>query len=291
MATGVLARTVHRHAGDVAANCRITIYPDGTVGDVLACSLAQFVPPGWEREDKVTRASCGSSSTDGESIARARRRARKRVRDLIRCNGDLDVFFTLTLAPSWLYGGHAQSRTDYTMVNRKAQQWFADRVRRRGLRYVAVYEYHHRLEHDGRHAIHIHGVCNHDALHMVDSGHKYRDRDGHWHRIYNISDWTLGITTAMYLYGDRARATEYICKYIYKSERPVGGRWYMHSHNLAEPQYMYLNIDYESAPGTSIYIPDAHCAYKHVPINALPSLIDNTLSSRSPASAGAGGVA
>lgn len=262
MADGLLVRTVHRSPGDVLCNCRIKVYPDGTIGEILACSLAKFTPPGWEREDKQQRVSCGSA--DIVATERARRRARQHVNDLIRCNGDLDVFFTLTLAPGWEYAGQAQSRTDYAAVNRKVQQWFADRVRRHGLRYVAVYEYHHQTERDGKQAIHVHGVCNHDALRMTDSGHKYKDKAGHWHKVYNVPDWSLGITTAMYLYGDRARATSYICKYIYKSERPVGGRWYMHSHNLSEPMYDYMDIDYAAAPGKSIYIPDARCSYKYI---------------------------
>lgn len=261
MADGSLL--VPRTAENVQKNCRIKIYPDGTVGEILACSMAKFTPPGWERVDKVFRGnSCGCG--DEDSTERSRRRARQHVNDLIRCNGDMDVFFTLTLSDGWLYGGQAQTRTDYKAINRKVQQWFADRVRRHGLRYVAVYEYHKRTEKDGKQAIHVHGVCNHDALKMVDSGHQYKDKAGHWHHIYNIPNWSIGNTTAMYMYGDRGRATAYICKYIYKSEKPVGGRWYMHSHNLTEPKFEYIDIDFNTAPGKSIFVPESRCSWKYI---------------------------
>lgn len=253
-------------AAEVKKNCRLKIFPDGTVSEILACSLAVFVPPGWESEDKQKRPDrCGTGSA--LDVERARRRARQRVRDLIQCNTDMDVFWTLTLAPDGPVG-----RTDYDAVNRKVQQWLADRVRRRGLKYVAVYEYHEKVESDGRRAIHVHGVANHEALKMVDSGKKYRDKLGHWHHIFNLPDWTLGITTAMYMYGDRHAATAYISKYIYKSERPVGGRWYMHSHNLQEPRYEYLDVDFMTVPGHTVYIEAARCSYKFIPLCFLHEL-------------------
>lgn len=253
------------HGPEVQCNCRIKIYPDGSVGEILASSLAVFTPPGWERVDKPPRGERGCGT--GEDTERARRRAQQRIRDLILCNPDLDVFWTLTLAEGGDIG-----RTDYAAVNRKVQQWLADRVRRRELRYVAVYELHKRVEADGRHAIHVHGVANHNALKMEDSGHKYRDKTGHWHHIYNLTDWTLGHTTAMYTYGVNYAAATYISKYVRKSERPVGGRWYMHSHNLREPHYEYINVDYAKAEGHSVYIPAAHCAYKYIPLYALQDL-------------------
>lgn len=259
-------------ASSVQKNCRIKVYPNGEVGEILACSLAKFTPPGWERVDKVQRVRGDGITAEGTE--RARRRARQHVSDLIKCNSDMDVFFTLTIAPDAVTeSGQAVGRTDYDAINKKLQQWLSDRVRRRKMKYVAVYEYHEKnVCEDGKHAIHVHGVCNHDALNMADSGHKYRDKAGHWHHIYNVSDWTLGITTAMYTYGDRWAAAAYISKYIYKSERPVGGRWYMHSHNLQEPRYEYINIDFNATQGHSIYVESAHCTYKYIPPYAIAEL-------------------
>lgn len=69
----------------------------------------------------------------------------------------------------------------------------------------------------------------------------------------------------MYMYGRRDQAIKYIGKYVRKSDRPVGGRWYMHSHNLNEPTYEYLNINFLNAPGEAWPCPAAHCAFKNIP--------------------------
>jgi len=160
----------------------------------------------------------------------------------------------------------AVDRTDYDAVCRKLQQWLADRVRRRGLFYVAVFEYHKKTDEQGKHALHIHGVANHSAMKLEESGRKYKDKSGHWHKIYNVKDWKLGFTTAMYMYGNRDQAIKYIGKYVGKSERPVGGRWYMHSHNLSEPTYKYLNVNFLNAPGEAWPCPEARCAFKKIPV-------------------------
>lgn len=264
----IMAESLLLAAGAVKKNCRVMVYPDGTIGEILACSLACYTPAGWELvSDEASPPPRGSCGDGGD---RARRRARRRVEQLIRCNPMLDVFWTATIRPGAVTErGNEIARTDYGAVNRKVQQWLADRVRRRGLMYVAVYEYHEALEADGNRAIHIHGVANHSALRMIESGQRYKDKSGHWHRIYNLPDWTLGYTTAMYMYGSREQAIRYVSKYIYKSERPVGGRWYMHSHNLAEPAFRYFDVDFSALPGRAFAVPDAHCAFKMVPPDAI----------------------
>lgn len=261
--------------GQIKRNCRIKVYPDGRIAEVLACSLAQWAPPGWELSDRPEKREStyiGAGSPD--EGRRARRRARKRVIDLVNCNTDMDVFWTLTLREgATTETGQAIGRTDYKALNRKLQQWLADRVRRRGLKYVAVYEYHDRVEDDGLRALHVHGVANHSALRLVDSKKKYKDKEGHWHKIYNVADWTLGHTTAMYMYGDRRRAINYVAKYIYKSEKAVGGRWYMHSHNLLEPTYEYVDVDFCAAPGRVIPIAEAGCCYKYINPDDLAQIV------------------
>lgn len=259
-----MAKSLFGRAHEIKKNCRITIYPDGSIGEILACSMDIFVPDGWEavNQDKSISAGCCSDNTE-----RARRRAQKRIETLIKANPVLDVFWTLTISPEAVTEkGIAVDRTDYDAVCRKLQQWLADRVRRRGLFYVAVFEYHKKADEQGKHALHIHGVANHSAMKLEESGRKYKDKSGHWHKIYNVKDWKLGFTTAMYMYGNRDQAIKYIGKYVRKSERPVGGRWYMHSHNLSEPTYKYLNINFLNAPGEAWPCPEARCAFKKIPV-------------------------
>ena len=258
-----MAKSLLVDAHEIKKNCRITVYPDGTIGEILACSMAVFVPDGWEAVNPDKPMGGGSAGDGGE---RARRRAQKRIETLIRANPALDVFWTLTISPDAITEkGIAIDRTDYDAVCKKLQQWLADRVRRRGLLYVAVFEYHEKPDEHGRRALHIHGVANHSAMKLEESGKKYKDKSGHWHKIYNVKDWKLGFTTAMYMYGRRDQAIKYIGKYVRKSERPVGGRWYMHSHNLNEPTYEYLNVNFLNAPGVAWPCPAAHCAFKNIP--------------------------
>ena len=258
-----MAKSLLSTEPEVKKICRITVYPNGEIGEILACSRDIFVPGGWEPlEGEKTH----FGGTIGDGGERARRRAQKRIETLIRCNPAMDVFWTLTIKPNaTTETDKLIDRTDYAAVCKKLQQWLADRVRRRGLMYVAVFEYHEKKDSNGKRALHIHGVANHSAMRLSESGKKYKDKNGHWHKIYNVEDWKLGYTTAMYMYGRREQAIKYIGKYVRKSERPVGGRWYMHSHNLLEPAYEYMNINFQNAPGEAWQCPAAHCAFKSIP--------------------------
>lgn len=91
-----MAKSLFESAHEIKKNCRITIYPDGSVGEILACSVDIFVPDGWEavNQDKSIGAGCCSDNNE-----RARRRAQKRIETLIKANPVLDVFWTLTISP------------------------------------------------------------------------------------------------------------------------------------------------------------------------------------------------
>lgn len=164
-------------------------------------------------------------SADVENLKRAKRRARTAVFDYAMSNPDLNLFVTLTL------NGEFIDRYDYSAVVKKLNIWLDNRVRRRGLKYIMVAERHK----DG--AIHFHGLFNSDVCKLVDSGKK--DKRGH--EVYNLEDWTLGFTTAVKCYGDRANVCKYIVKYITKGEQKVGGRWYYSGGNLCKPTYTYTN--------------------------------------------------
>lgn len=162
---------------------------------------------------------------DAENLKRAKRRARTAVFDYAMCNPDLDTFVTLTL------NGELVDRYDYNAVVKRLNVWLDNRVRRHGLKYVMVAERHK----DG--AIHFHGLVNHTAVKLENSGKKDKRR----HVIYNVTDWTLGFTTAVRVWGDRANVCKYIVKYITKGEQKVGGRWYYSGGDLCKPSYTYTN--------------------------------------------------
>lgn len=246
-------------------NCRIKRYPDGSA-DIVAAS-APFgggdvrrepdLPDIWEdlplflmalrdsaqaQEDSYAALERVAIQDDGEdslaaqkrrgaSLERAKRRARVAVRDLGLCN-DFRFFVTLTLDASRI------DRYDPREILRHLNRWLDNNVRRKGLKYVLVPEHHK----DG--AIHFHGFFN-DALEAVDSGHK----DRHGHTVYNLPGWGWGFSTAIELYGERAAAVAYTCKYIAKAQEKIGGRWYYSGGDLRRPEVEWCDVDFDALAG------------------------------------------
>lgn len=252
---------------ELSHNCRIKYYPDGSA-EIIAASApfgggevqrrepdfddGHELPVPWDEQKSplvrkmrslarqevgyaaMERAAIQDDGPDDvalearrrASLERAKRRARVAVRDLGLCN-DFRYFVTLTLDKEKI------DRYDPKEVVRHLNHWLDNNVRRRGLRYVLVPEHHK----DG--AIHFHGFFN-DALEAVDSGHK--DRDGH--TVYNLPGWGWGFSTAIELYGERAAAVAYCCKYIAKAQEKIGGRWYYSGGDLRKPAVEWCDVDY-----------------------------------------------
>ena len=239
-------------------NCRVKRYPDGTA-DIVASNVAfgggdvhreprrydgpkegPLGPPMSPAEREDAYAFLERIAIEEEEIweqerqqraaaarARAQRRARVAVRDLGLCN-DWAFFVTLTLDPARV------NRYDPGEVLRKLNRWLDNNVRRKGLAYVLVPEHHK----DG--AIHFHGFFN-DALEAVDSGH--RDKGGH--PVYNLPEWGWGFSTAIRLYGEKAAAVGYCCKYIAKQQDKIGGRWYYSGGALRRPEVEWCDVDFD----------------------------------------------
>lgn len=195
----------------------------------------------WETEEATAAAGDRWAAQERDSLKRAASRARKKLFDLVMCN-DFDLFVTLTLDPREV------DRYDYSAVVKRLNAWLDNKVRRQGLRYVLVPELHK----DG--AIHFHGFINSAAVRLVDSGRKSKGMT-----VYNLPDWRLGFTTAMYLYGDKQNAAKYITKYIVKQLEgggKIGGRYYFHGGHLDKPREVLFN--WEAQPGGNEYdLPDA----------------------------------
>ena len=157
-----------------------------------------------------------------DGSAKGRSRARGKLYDLVRCNWDLNCMFTLT------FDADKIDRTSYDDIIKALNGWFANRVRRNGLKYVAVPEYHA----DGE-AVHFHGLCNFDALSTIYSGKRHKGR-----KVYNITDFPYGFTVVKRITdgdSDRQRVAAYVCKYITKGNAKVGGRYFLHGGQLGKP--------------------------------------------------------
>lgn len=214
-------------AGVACGNCRVLVGPHGEVLEALWASRPVFRVSGFEPVEKAQRGPCaGGGGDDG----RAMRRARKNLRLLSLCNR-FDTFLTLTLNPDEI------DRHDIKAVTKRLNVWLDNRVRRKGLRYVLVPELHK----DG--AIHFHGLVNGEALKLKPSGHY--DKAGR--EIFNVTDWKLGFTTAVKLDENYERAVNYVGKYITKQtgegKGPIGGRWYYHGGDLAQPKAVVGWVD------------------------------------------------
>lgn len=295
---GIAALISGASAAAAGHTARIRIYPDGGA-EVLICSRPIFREPGWEArgaanlpqadlkaheaEDYMVEAErAGRFLSDGEepprdtaNTLRAVRRARARVRLLARATTSFTHFVTLTLDASRI------DRYDEAAVIKKASAWLSNQVQRRGLAYILVPERHK----DG--AIHFHGFIN-GALPLVDSGTMVPPSGGKpkrprskaqriaWaneggHSVYNIPAWSFGFSTAIPLYGERAAAVAYVCKYIGKQQlgelpERIGGRWYYSGGELSEPQTLYCDLQIDEAQqlhpeGYGFEVPEAGAEY------------------------------
>ena len=169
----------------------------------------------------------------GEAVGgnpKGRQRARVKIFDYIRSNSDLNCMFTLT------FDGEKIARTDYDKIVKEVGQWLSNRVRRKGLKYLCVPEYHA----DGE-AVHLHGVCNFDALSTEWSG---KVKDGK--RVYNITDFPYGFTAVKRIGkgdSDRHAVAVYVSKYITKSSEKVGGRYFLHGGKMDKPKEIICEVD------------------------------------------------
>lgn len=169
----------------------------------------------------------------------SRRRAAEKAWDYMFCTDDLKWFVTLTLDAEKI------TRDDYAQIVNKFGQWADNRVRRKGLAYVVVPEFHK----DGK-TIHFHGLFN-DALEMRKTAIKRRGK-----RVYNVADWSFGFSTAQRITGEngREKAVAYVMKYMHKAGEKIGGRWYLHGGALKQPEVIWGSVEWDEVPCEPIEI-------------------------------------
>ena len=244
---------------DLLHNCRVKIYPDGS-RSVLVSSAPIFREKGWEDSDKWEAEFREKNENVSKfvNLQRAKRRAKAAVFDLALSN-DFKFFVTLTLDSEKI------NRYDISVVTKKLNVWLDNNVRRKGLKYILVPEFHKDS------AIHFHGFFN-DALSVSDSGalsdggkpkkprsakNRAQMIDNGFRVVYNLPAWSLGFTTAIEIYGDRRAACGYVCKYITKANDKVGGRWYYSGGGLALPEIELFDVDFADFVGNPGFSIDA----------------------------------
>lgn len=250
---------------DIEKTGKVKLFPDGSF-EAFAASRPIFGRAGWERSEEWERVSLPrprKAEPSAEDLDRSRRRAAAKVREIALCT-DFDYFVTLTLDPQKI------DRYSIDDAVSRMRSWLDNRVRRHGLKYILVPELHR----DG--AVHFHGFFSREGCDYADSGTvsapgrkapmratgKKREKllAAGAQVVYNISDWTLGFSTAIPLYGERAAAVAYVCKYVTKSPQKIGGRWYYSGGDLRRPDVFYLDLDIRELERRGAYsfgLPDA----------------------------------
>lgn len=230
------------HGEDIRFNTRVKVYPDGSTEGLVA-DRAIFRAPGWvkAREGAVEKSTAKRPAKPEESLARARRRARAAVFDLARAN-DLRWFVTFTCDPRKI------DREDDEAVLKAWRVWMQNAVQRRGLRYVAVAEYHKHPR-----ALHFHALCSADWREEDLAASGKVDKAGR--QVYNLDAWRYGFTTAVQVDGDYDAVCGYLAKYITKAEVKPAGRWYYQGGKLRRPSVVCDNTTYSDYPGEGYKIP------------------------------------
>ena len=227
-------------------NTRIRLVPfdnEWIATEIMVCDHKLF-NKGYGLLDNGSRVRRDPDDFDHESaLARSRRRALKAVRDIMDCNA-FDWFMTFTLDPD-----KVEDRTDCKAFTKSINRYFDNRVRRRGWRYCAVMEYHKKIEDNGKRALHLHACVSGDDVRLAESGHSITRKNGDKVPVYNVTDWSLGFSTAIPTYGNRLALSRYITKYITKSDDKVGGRWYYSGGELQRPLYLYDDTDFDRFVG------------------------------------------
>lgn len=231
----MMSKFTHIPERDVLKNTR---YKFVKVNGVEKCvetlwfDRPKFNPTKATPEKQITKNRNYTKPTEeAQELNRIRsiKRARQSAFDYVLCTEALDTFVTLTLDKEVI------DRYDYDVIIKKFNSWLDNSVRRRGLMYVLVPEFHK----DG--AIHFHGFMNSEVLKLVDSGVKKGEQT-----IYNIGIYPFGFSTGIVLDNStdcRIKVSKYIWKYINKNvnSAPIGGRYYLHGGKLQKPRFEYDN--------------------------------------------------
>lgn len=170
----------------------------------------------------------GKSSSSESNIWHSVNRSKRKIYEYARC-AHWDWFVTFTFSPEKV------NRYNFEECSRVIRKWLNNQRRNApNLYYLLVPEMHK----DG--AWHFHGLlANTGNIKFIDSGIIQKG-----HKIYNMSKWSLGFTTATAV-DNIYKVSTYIGKYITKElcEATSGKQRYYVSQNLPKPTESTFLID------------------------------------------------
>lgn len=226
-------------------NTKIEIYPNfvrTTVCSKPIFNRAREYYTFLDFDDKKSKPKNMNNVVRDDSIIRAKRK----VFDIALLNS-YDYFFTWTLDSSKI------DRYNVSVIKKKLIKYLNNMQQRYNFRCLLIPEYHK----DG--AVHFHGLCSGD-LKLVDSGKKTDSGQV----IYNMTQWKLGFSTAIELYGDYTTICKYITKYISKDFKKIFGKFYYTCGQLVrEPDKVYTDLEYHLIDCPSYHNEEANCSFKY----------------------------
>ena len=243
--------------GEVYRNSKTKIYTDGTTNSIVSRNFifkdkdihSEYLENKlYYAPIEIKKHKKSIEHLDSEPRNDSLKRAKDKIFDLV-LNNEFDYFFTGTINPE-----KYDSKSAAELI-KPVQQWLKDMVKRYGLHYVMIAEYHKKG------GIHFHGCLKSDKhLKMEYSGTKlykgYKKpvsddkaekrglTDGR--AVYNLKSWSFGFTTCIKLVGDRMNTAFYITKYITKDCKKIFGRFFWHSQNLQLPLVVIKDMDFDS---------------------------------------------
>lgn len=225
-------------------NARIKYYPNGTQ------RYSVFNYPLFRDVDRGEVVKPHTYNTGDFSRSDSVKRAKDNIFDIAYLNeSEWKYFITFTLDKSKI------DRYDRGVLKKYMLQWLKNQVKRKGLKYLIVPEYHKDK------AIHFHGLINDCDFTFLDSGKV--DKSGR--KIFNVKDWRLGFTTAILLDEEKINLCKYIVKYVSKDVQKIFGNFYLAGGHLnREVPFLYTEMDFESLEAPEFCIPNTNLKVKYV---------------------------
>lgn len=236
-----------REESGIYTNGKVEYFPGFT--RFVVADAPVFREPGWEAE-KPRHVLHKPQSPDNPPQGRSISRAKQKIHDIAALN-PFDYFVTLTL------DGRKIDRESPEEVGQKLKIFLSNKVRRNGMSYIIVPEYHK----DGK-GIHLHGLVS-GRFRLTDSGHKTRDG----RVVYNMADWPYGFSTCIELTGEREAVARYIAKYVTKDARKILGNFYYAGGEIQRtPEREYVNLLYDEVDAPAHHVPDLGVSFKYLTV-------------------------
>lgn len=167
--------------------------------------------------------------------------------DIARSN-EWEYFFTWTFDPIKI------DRTDYKPLCKKLTKWLNNQSQRYcdgQLKYLVVPETHKRLEDNGLHAFHFHGLVSNIGnikLKPLNALERFQYQIYSDDEVYTLPGFNLGMTTVTKIKSSQ-RASTYITKYLTKQTCNLlkGCHRHLASKNCNRPK-VYKLLDTDNCP-------------------------------------------